>query len=247
MNIDNIVNDALKYPYQSLERVLILGAVPLGAMIIALVLFLLLAFTGSDLALAIGVVLGTILLFISGLFVAGYYVRVMETTLAGGDGVPDFSNWRELLLNGLKLLVVQIVYLLLPTVVLVLCAWLVYSASVQSILLVLVLSAILMLLLLFLFGMFLTMATAHMAATGSIKEALRFGVIQNVISTIGWGDYILWYLVMLVLGMVFLVVMAFLSIIPVLGNLVGWILVQPYLEILVARSVALAYRDAWSE
>ncbi len=243
MNIDTIVNDALKYPYQSLEKVLILGAVPLGAMIIALLLFLLLTFTGSDLALGVGMILGTILLFISGLFVAGYYIRVIESTLAGEDEVPDFSNWGELLLNGFKLVLVQIVYLLVPIVVIVLCSWLVYSSSVFYILLVLMLSSILVLLLLFFFGMFLALATAHLAATGSMKEALRFDVIQNMISTIGWGDYILWYLLMVVLVMVAVVFMAFISIIPILGTLVVWILIQPYLEILVARSVALAYQS----
>lgn len=241
MDLDAVVNDALKYPYQALEKVLILGAIPLGAMIIALVILLVLAFTGNEAALAAGVVLSSILIFISGLFVAGYYLRVMETTLAGEGGLPDFSNRGELLLNGLKLLVVQIVYLLIPTVVLVLCAWLVYSASVQSILMVMFLSGILVVLIFLLFSLFLTMASAHLAATGSIKEALRFGVIQEMISAIGWGDYLLWYLLMVVLVMVAVVLMAFISVIPILGTFIAWILIQPYLEILVARSVALAY------
>lgn len=241
MDIDAIVNDALKYPYQALERVLILGAVPLGAMIIALVILLALAFTGSEAALAAGGILGFIILFISGFFVAGYYIRVMEYTLAGETGLPDFSRRGELLLNGLKLLVVQLVYLLIPLVILVLCAWLIYSAPVQLILVAILLSTILVFLVMLLFGLFLAMATAHLAATGSIKEALRFGVIQEMISTIGWGDYLLWYLLMLVLVMVAVVLMALISIIPILGTFIGWILIQPYLVILVARSVALAY------
>ena len=241
MDLDAVVNDALKYPYQALEKVLILGAIPLGAMIIALVILLVLAFTGNEAALAAGVVLSSILIFISGLFVAGYYLRVMETTLAGEEGLPDFSNRGELLLNGLKLLLVQIVYLLIPTMVLVLSAWIVYSASVQSILMVVFLSGILVVLIFLLFSLFLTMASAHLAATGSIKEALRFGVIQEMISAIGWGDYLLWYLLMVVLVMVAVVLMAFISIIPILGTFIAWILIQPYLEILVARSVALAY------
>ncbi len=247
MDIDAVVNDALKYPYQALERVLILGAVPLGALIIALLIILVLAFTGSDVALAAGGVLGMILLFLSGLFVAGYYMRVVEHTLTGEAGLPDFSRWGELLLKGLKLLVVQIVYLLIPLVILVLCAWLIYSAPVQLILVAIMLSGILGLLIMLLFGLFLAMATAQLAATGSIKEALRFGVIQEMISTIGWGDYLLWYLLMLVLVMVAVVLMAFISIIPLLGTFIGWILIQPYLVILVARSVALAYLAVYED
>ncbi|MEN6330150.1 MAG: DUF4013 domain-containing protein [Methanobacteriaceae archaeon] len=244
MDIDAVVNDALKYPYQSLPRVLILGAVPLGALLIALVVMLLLTFTSSDLALAVSVVVGSALLFISGLFVAGYFIRVIESSLNGEDDLPDFSNQGELLVNGLKLLVVQVVYLLIPTLVIILCLWIIYSASVHSILVVIMLTSILVILLLFLFSMFLIMATAHLAATGSIKEALRFSVVQQKIATIGWGTYTLWYLLMLVLGMVGVVAMAFISIIPILGSFVGWVLVQPYLEILLARSVALVYLSA---
>jgi hypothetical protein len=241
MDLDAIVNDALKYPYQTLERVLVLGAVPLGAMIIALVILLALAFTGSEAALAAGGMVGFMLLFLSGFFVAGYYLRVMQSTLKGEEGLPDFSRPGELLLNGLKLLLVQVVYLLIPLLILVLCAWLIYSAPVQFILLAIMLSGILVLFIMLLFGLFLALATAHLAATGSIREALRFGMIQEMISTIGWGDYLLWYLLMLVLIMVAVVLMAFLSIIPLLGTFIGWILIQPYLVILVARSVALAY------
>ena len=247
MDIDAVVNDALKYPYQALERVLILGAVPLGAMIISLVILLALAYTGSEVALGIGVIIGIILLFISGLFVAGYYIRVMEHTLTGEDEVPDFSNRGELLLKGLKLLVVQMVYLLIPLVIMVLCAWLIYSAPVQLLLVAIMLSGILGLLIMLLFGLFLAMATAHLAATGSIKEALRFGVIQEMISSIGWSDYLLWYLLMLVLVMVVMVLSVFISIIPLLGSFIGWILIQPYLIILVARSVALAYLAVYED
>ncbi|MDD1763930.1 MAG: DUF4013 domain-containing protein, partial [Methanobacteriaceae archaeon] len=233
--------DALKYPYQALEKVIILGAVPLVALIIFVIVMLALAFTGSDVALVIGLVIGTMLLILSGFFVAGYLLRVVQTSLAGEDEMPDFSNRWELLGNGLKLVVVQIVYLLIPFLAIILGLWISYSASAQALLGFLLLTMILGFLLFILFSLFMIMATAHLAATDSLKAAFQFSLIQQKISNVGWGTYFLWYLMMLVLGMVGVVVMAFLSVIPILGSIVGWILIQPYLQTLFARSLALVY------
>jgi hypothetical protein len=244
MDLDLVLNDALKYPYQALERVLILGVVPLGAMIISLVILVALSFTGSAEALAIGGFLVMVLFFLSCLFVGGYYIRVMESTLTGEEEVPDFSRWGELLLNGLKLLVVKLLYLLVPLLILVLCSWLVISTPDEHLVVVVLLSICLVLLSMLLSGLFLALSTAHLASTRSMKEALRIGLVWKMISAIGWGDYLLWYLLMLVLVMVAVTLMALLSIVPLVGAFLGWILIQPYLVILVARSVALAYLAA---
>lgn len=44
------------------------------------------------------------------LVVQGYLLRVMRDAAAGADAAPSFTRWGELLVDGLKLLVVNVVY-----------------------------------------------------------------------------------------------------------------------------------------
>lgn len=52
------------------------------------------------------------------LVVVGYFVRILETTAHGDGEAPEFENWSELLIDGLKASVVGIVYYLPPVVLL---------------------------------------------------------------------------------------------------------------------------------
>lgn len=59
-------------------------------------------------------------LFVPWLFVQGYVVRVVRTSVMGERSPPKFGRWGELLLDGAKLFVIQLVYgLVLVGVVLI--------------------------------------------------------------------------------------------------------------------------------
>lgn len=49
------------------------------------------------------------------LVVVGYLVRILDATANGRDEAPEFENWGELLVDGVKALVVAFVYYLPPT------------------------------------------------------------------------------------------------------------------------------------
>lgn len=58
-------------------------------------------------------------IFITLLPVQGYLVRVLRSAAADEQVAPNFEEWGDLFVDGIKLILVQIVYLLVPIVVLV--------------------------------------------------------------------------------------------------------------------------------
>lgn len=68
-------------------------------------------------------------LVIPGLFLAGYYIRVMRETAAGEEEPPEFGDYGELTVDGIKAFLILFVYFLVPVVV----AWLTYIPAVLGI------------------------------------------------------------------------------------------------------------------
>lgn len=50
-------------------------------------------------------------------FVQGYLVRVLRTSVEGGEEAPVFDEWGDMFVDGLKLFVVSIAYFIVPTIV----------------------------------------------------------------------------------------------------------------------------------
>lgn len=70
------------------------------------------------------VIIGGVLLFLSFLLVPvlpvyGYFVRAANAGYEQDDDAPAFEEWGDLLVDGVKVLVVGIVYFLIPTMVLI--------------------------------------------------------------------------------------------------------------------------------
>ncbi len=90
MDIGEIISDAAKYPSSEWKKVIILG-----------ILFIL-SF----------VIIGIF-------FVLGYFLRILKSTIAGIDELPEFDDWGDMFVDGLKVMVVYIIYLLIPGIVIV--------------------------------------------------------------------------------------------------------------------------------
>jgi hypothetical protein len=214
MDVGEIVGDAVKYPSQDWKKIIILGII----MIIPIVNFI-----GS-----------------------GYLLRSLKSTLAGISEIPDFDDVGDLFIDGLKLLVVSIVYGIIPSVVILVGVW----GSIASLQITGITSAaavfgllggvaIIGVILWILFILFQIMAIANMALyDGELGAAFRFDEILDLIKTIGYADYIIWFIVMFIIG----IVIAFISWI-LLFLYIGFILVPliigPYAYLLGARSLGL--------
>ena len=219
------------------------------------------------------VLLGVICLF-SFLFLpifllTGYNYRVINTAvhgvINGRDPLPDFEDLIGMFVDGVKVVIVQIVYLIVPVIIFLLFA--IISGQLHG-----TMSAALMII-----GCLVTlivgvtaclmtqMGLCHMAYhDGSFTKAFALKEIKEVIDEIGWFKCIITYLgliiitivisfvVTVIIGIIFAtfgisgaVLGADPSGIFVLGAIVNsavtMFIVGPYLSIFNARSIGLLY------
>lgn len=81
MDIGEIVSDSVMYPSSDWKKVLIMG-------LLAIISFLIVP----------------IFLFM------GYGFRALKSSMAGSEELPDFDEWGEMFIDGLKVFVVGFVY-----------------------------------------------------------------------------------------------------------------------------------------
>ena len=181
----------------------------------------------------------------------GYLLRIVKATFAGIDEQPDFDEIGELFIDGLKILVVNIAYMIIPFIV-------IFAGIYGSILAYGNLFtnpytafgliggiALIGILLLIIFGIFEIIAIANMALyDGELGAAFRFSEILERISMIGWVNYIIWLIVMFVIGVVGGIIASILGIIPYIGMIIAFLTVYPYLYMIYARSLALLFASS---
>ena len=180
------------------------------------------------------IILGIILIIPIVNFIGlGYYLRIIKSTLAGLDELPNFLGVGELFIDGIKLLIVGIIYAIMPLIFYALS----FAFPGPVFLIIAVISAIII-------SIFAYMGIANMAYYNSeIGAALRYREILDRITVIGWGKYMLWWIILMI-------------IITVAGSIVGivggillffvwgflvFLLGYSYLAIFQARSIALIF------
>ena len=183
------------------------------------------------------IILGIILIIpIVNLIGLGYYLRIIKSTLAGLDELPDFERVGELFINGIKILIVCIIYAIVPLIFYALSF--AFPGSVFFII-----AAIFVIII----SIFAYMGIANMAYYNSeISAALRYREIMDRIATIGWGNYLLWWIILMLIitiaGFIIDIVGGILLFF-VLGFLV-FLLGYSYIVIFQARSIALTFASS---
>ncbi len=227
MDIGYLTSDAMKYPSQDWKKVIILGILVL-----------------------------TSFLIVPAFLVMGYVFRALKWSIAGVDQLPDFDEWGEMFTDGLKIFVVELVYFIIPFIIIFLGIWVsigslvALGASGNDLMPAAAFSALSLtwgllvmgLIVAVIFGVFFTIGIANMAYYDSkIGAAFRFREILNIINAIGWVDYILWYIMMIILGMIMGAIAGVLGFIPILGWALIVLALYPYLYLLYARALGLLF------
>ena len=169
----------------------------------------------------------------------GYTVKILRMVMRGDvDRLPEWDDWGTLLADGLKVIVIGIVYAL-PIIILAICLGLpagVLSENAEglSALLTLALSCFT---LLWAIAMSLTLpaATAFYAADRDFSAAFRFGDVFGLVR-----DNIATYLITFVMSWVA-------NLIGSLGSLVcgvGWLATYPYAVMVIGHLYGQAYVEA---
>lgn len=219
----------------------------------------------------IGLMILLSFLIIPAFLLAGYRYRVIKTAINGminGDEtLPPVDDLTSMFIDGLKVTLVQIIYLILPILILLVV---IFGSTVLSAIspaagaLFLVIGGLVGIILLIVCALAGMMAVTHMAANdGSIHAAFDIKEIFHIIKTIGWLRYIVYYIGIAIISSLIMVIggiciAALLgvfgiisSVIPVasvaLAVILGIItiiillLIEAYTEIVWSRVIGLLY------
>ena len=184
--------------------------------------------------------------------VLGYTAKVLRESPGTGTP-PKLENYGQLFVDGAKVFFATFIYMLIPTVLIVIGAVGTFAGVMPSqseivapvlltggpgvvILLVGIILAVFLLVI-------LAVGLAHMIKTGKFGKAFAFGEIFTVIRGIGWVKYLGWIVVTVVLGAL---LFGLLSVIPLVGGIIVAI-VHPIYYVFVFRSLGLLYNDGAPE
>ncbi len=181
---------------------------------------------------------------------SGYSVRV----LAGKTPAPEVDQWGKLFVDGWKLNIIALVYMIPAIIVFLVLGGLgaialmanqaaggdpaAAGAAVLSLIGGFLLAAIIAIIMSFIL-MFATMRFAH---TDSLGEAFNFGAILGHIGKLGWGTWIVAVIVLLVIAFVYGFVVGIIYSIPLLGFIIALFLDAAF-AIFYARYLALVYEE----
>jgi uncharacterized Tic20 family protein len=224
MDIGEIFSDSLGYPSKNLKRVAVLG----------------ISFLFSILIIPFFIVLG-------------YALRVMRKSIEGETEPPAFDDLGAMIVDGLRYLVATIGYFLIPMILMGSGIMSVITSGTSydmmgggaSVIALLTGSGLFLLgvLLMIVISVIANMGIANMAHTGELGAAFRFGEILRIIGSIGWGRYIIWYIVLIIIAMLFSVVGMLIALIPILGAIAYILVISPYALIFQYRAIGLIYRE----
>jgi len=175
--------------------------------------------------------------------VLGYLGNVIKEPLDSKQ-LPPLDNYFELWIQGLKIFVASIIFMIIPLVLTIPFIFLLVLSWI-SIPILPIVSGILAILLLivgvllaFFLAIILAMAIVNMIKKDSFSKAFAFGEILDIIGKIGWGSYILWLVIIFVCS----IIVAGIGGIPIIGWILS-LLIAPIFGVFVARSASLVYSE----
>jgi hypothetical protein len=192
--------------------------------------------------LILGVIMIASFLIVPVFLLIGYLFRIIKATLAGLDELPEFDEVGEMFIDGLKVFVVGIVYSI-PVIIISLITLSLNPAMIWGLVLVYIVYIIVAVIV----GLIEVIAIANMAYyDGELGAAFSFSEILDRIAKIGWGKYIITYIVIAIVAFI-----GFLIGLLTLFILVGFILlplvIAPFIYMFGARAIALLFTESIDE
>lgn len=175
----------------------------------------------------------------------GYTMRIYR----GVNPSPEPDDWGTMFIDGIKLLIVGIIYAL-PVIILEiaiigsagLALFLgisrqsLHPGAVLGLIGAVLVGVLILLIVAVIIGLFATIAFVRFARTGSFGEAFNFGAILATIGRIGWITYIFaLFIMVLIVGIIKVICL----VIPVIGIVLLLIMV-PFLGLFSARYITLS-------
>lgn len=123
MEIIDIIKESLIFPSNDLAKVAIYIVLTFVTGILAVLGLFLLAvgIVDSVVYAVIGAILFIVALIV-GFIIGGYQISIIKSGIDGDEKAPEFI-WKENLITGIKYLVVDIVYFIIPAIIVLIVAW----------------------------------------------------------------------------------------------------------------------------
>ena len=219
------------------------------------------------------VILGVICLFsfllLPAFLITGYNYRVINTAvhgiINGRDPLPDFDDLIDMFVDGVKVVIVQILYLIVPMIIFFVFAMIASQLSGVASSALMLIGCLITLIVGVAACLMSQMGICHMAYNdGAFSKAFDINEIKEVIDEIGWFECLVTYIGLIIIVLVIsAVVTTIIGIIFTLFGISGAVLgadpsgvfvlgafvnsaismfiVGPYLSIFASRSMGLLY------
>jgi len=248
LNIGDIIKNSLSYPLSNTKNFIVLGLLILLAELYSVLLSL--GVRNSIVTLLI------VLTIIISVLRGGYNLRVLGSSIAGSDVLPDFENWKGMFVDGIKLLIVSIIYMIPLIAILVLGGFVMgiiialsgASGSFGRTMIMFII-AIVGLYTIIIYPVLL-MGYANMANNeNNLNKAFKFGEIRAKISGLGLGSYVKWYIGTGIIYAIFLIVGGLIPLIfgleqiRFVGIIINAFIIGPFAILFLMRSTSLMYRS----
>ena len=173
----------------------------------------------------------------------GYALKILR----GEKPSPEVSDWGTLFIDGIKYVVILIIYfiplIIIGVISIVPLGLAILSGQPEAILAAIgaaLVGFVVFVIVAILIALIACMGVIRFARTGSMGEAFNFSAILATIGRIGWLSYIFALIIMIIIvGIVEFVCMA----IPIIGGLISFVL-TPFIVMFEARYLCQVYDSA---
>ena len=263
MEISELLKDSLKYPVTDWTKILIIGILTLLIGMIFSLGFTFAIMLNIPLIMPVIMIIAIMVWFI----INGYYLSVIRDSINLKNEVPSF-NIKENLGDGAYLFVIELILAIIPFIIFLLIGYFTgtfdliintimttYNSSLTSgnvdynmfiklfnsgFVITLIVSFILGIV----YSLIANIAVCRYGKTGKFKEGINIVKIFEDISKIGWSNYIIWFILIMIITCIFGVISSFITSIPIIGAFISALIISPYLMIFSARALGLIYTDA---
>ena len=238
MSLGEILSDAIRYPFSDITKFLIVGILALLAGITSV-----LYPTGSD-----GSVIFILLAIISLVFafiISGYGVAVIRNTIKNSDEIPGIDPVANII-DGIKVAIIGIVYYIIPLILVVIISFALglIGAGLNQVSAVIIIASIIGIILFVLFSIFEIVAVARFADKGELGAALSIGEVIEDAKRVGILNIILFTIVAVILILILSLIAGVLALIPIIGIIVGVIILGGFMILFYNRGIGLLYASA---
>ena len=177
--------------------------------------------------------------------ISGYGVAVIRNTIKNSDEIPGIDPVANII-DGIKVAIIGIVYYIIPLILVVIISFALglIGAGLNQVSAVVIIASIIGIILFVLFSIFEIVAVARFADKGELGAALSIGEVIEDAKRVGILNIILFTIVAVILILILSLIAGVLALIPIIGIIVGVIILGGFMILFYNRGIGLLYASA---